>query len=533
MPAKRLSMRKIKEVLRLKFDLKLKNREIARSCSIPHSTVANYLRRAGAAGLAWPLPADFDSAALERRLFGDRGRPAAADEIALPDFASIHDELHRHRHVTLQLLWQEYKQAHPDGYQYSRFCELYQGWARQLDLVLRQDYRAGEKLFVDHAGRTVPIVEPESGQGHPAVIFVAVLGASNYTYADATWQRDLANWIGSHVRALEFFAGVPAVIVPDNWKTGVKDPCYYEPDLNPTYRDWADHYGTVIIPARVGKPRDKAKVEAGVLIVERWILAALRRRTFHSLAELNLAIRDLLEQLNQRRFRKLDTTRARLFDELERPRLKPLPAEPFVFAQWKKARVHLDYHIEIDHHYYSVPHPYVHQEVEARLSASTVEVFLQGRRIATHARSFAPSRHTTLPEHRPPKHQDLEWTTSRVIERGLGLGPATAAALEHLLHSRKHPELGYRSCLGVLRLADRYSPQRLEAACRRAVALHACSYRSVKSILETGLDRQPLESVTPPAAHSQVHANVRGADYYRQTEVLSCCANKPSTSSLG
>jgi transposase len=352
------------------------------------------------------------------------------------------------------------------------------------------------------------------------VIFVAVLGASNYTYAEATWRRDLAGWIGSHVRALEFFQGVPAVIVPDNWKTGVKDPCYYEPDLNPTYRDLADHYGTVIIPARVGKPRDKAKVEAGVLIVERWILAALRKRTFHTLAELNLAIRELLVRLNHRPFRKLDTTRARLYEELERPRLKPLPAEPFIFAQWKKAKVNLDYHVEIERHYYSVPHFYLHQEVEARISATTVEIFLEGRRIATHARSFVAGRHTTLPEHRPKQHQHLEWTASRMIERGRAVGPSTAAAVEHILNSRRHPELGYRSSLGVLRLADRYSPQRLEAACRRAVALQACSYRSIKSILETGLDRQPLEPVTPPAAHCQVHDNVRGPDYYRPAEVL-------------
>ena len=518
MPAKRLSMRKIKEVLRLKFELQLKNREIARSCSIPHSTVANYLRRAGAAGLSWPLPPELDDATLEQRLLGESVRPPARD-IAPPDFTSIHQELRQHRHMTLQLLWQEYKQIYPDGYQYSRFCELYHRWARQLDLVLRQEHRAGEKLFVDHAGQTVPIVDAHTGQSQEAVIFVAVLGASNYTYAEATGRRDLVSWIGSHVRALEFFGGVPAVIVPDNWKTGVKDPCYYEPDLNPTYRDLAEHYGTVIIPARVRKPRDKAKVEAAVLVVERWVLAALRKRTFHSLAELNLAIRDLLDQLNQRRFRKLDTTRARLFEELDRPRLKPLPAERFIFAQWKKAKVNLDYHIEIERHYYSVPYSYVHQEVEVRLSATAVEIFLKGRRIATHLRSFAAGQHSTLPEHRPKKHQHLQWTRSQMIQRGLAIGPSTAAALEHILNSCPHPELGYRSCLGVLRLADRYRSQRLEAACRRAVALEACSYRSIKSILKTGLDHQALEPVVPPAIHSQVHANVRGPEYYRP-EVL-------------
>ncbi len=392
MPAERLSMRKIKEILRLKFELGLKNREIARSCLIPHTTVANYLRRARDASLTWPLPPDLDEGTLERQLFADDPW-ARTRETRLPDFASIHEEFRRHRHVTLQLLWEEYKESQPDGYQYSRFCELYNRWVQKLDLVLRQDHRVGEKMFVDHAGPTVPIVDRETGQVHEAAIFVAVLGASNYTYAEATWNRNLASWIGSHIRTLEFFQGVPAVTVPDNWKTGVKDPCYYEPDLNPTYRDFAQHYGTVIIPARVRKPRDKAKVEAGVLIVERWILAALRKHTFHTLAELNLAIRELLVKLNQRKFRKLDTTREKLFEELERPALKPLPPEPFTFAEWKKARANIDYHVEIERHYYSVPYQLVHQEVEARIAAATVEIFLKGRRIVTHTRSFVPQTH--------------------------------------------------------------------------------------------------------------------------------------------
>ena len=511
-------MRKIKEILRLKFELGLKNREIARSCLIPHTTVANYLRRARDAGLTWPLPPDLDEGTLERQLFADDPW-ARTRETRLPDFASIHEEFRRHRHVTLQLLWEEYKESQPDGYQYSRFCELYNRWVQKLDLVLRQDHRVGEKMFVDHAGPTVPIVDRETGQVHEAAIFVAVLGASNYTYAEATWNRNLASWIGSHIRTVEFFQGVPAVTVPDNWKTGVKDPCYYEPDLNPTYRDFAQHYGTVIIPARVRKPRDKAKVEAGVLIVERWILAALRKHTFHTLAELNLAIRELLVKLNQRKFRKLDTTREKLFEELERPALKPLPPEPFTFAEWKKARANIDYHVEIERHYYSVPYQLVHQEVEARIAAATVEIFLKGRRIVTHTRSFVPGKHTTLPEHRPKKHQNLEWTASRMIERGLVIGTSTAAALERIMESRKHPELGYRSCLGVLRLGERYGRERLETACRRAVALNACSYRRIKSMLETGLDRQPLEPVATPAAHRDVHANVRGAGYYRKTEV--------------
>jgi len=508
-------MRKVKEVLRLKFELGLEIRQIARSCSIPHSSVINYLSRAKAAGLSWPLPKDLDDAELERRLFPG---PSAVPAVLMPkpDFASIHQDLRRSRHVTLQLVWEEYKQNHLGGYQYSRFCELYLRWARKLDLALRQEYRAGEKLFVDHAGPTVKWTDPTTGETREASVFVAVLGASNYTYAEATEHRDLPAWIGSHTRALEFFGGAPTLVVPDNWKTAVKSPCFYEPDLNPTYREWAEHYQTAILPARVRKPRDKAKVEAGVLLVERWILAALRKRTFFSLAEVNQAIGELLVKLNDRTFRKLNTTRSRLFAELDRPALKALPAEPFHFGEWCKVRVNIDYHVEVKEHYYSVPYHYIHEAMEARVGEKTVEIFRLGRRLVTHLRSFLPGRHTTLAEHRPPRHQALEWTSERMIEKGALVGPATATLLDRIMKSRPHPELGYRSCLGVLRLGTRYTGERLEAASRRALALNACSYQSIKSILANGLDRQPPEAAQVPPAHGAVHANVRGASYYNK-----------------
>jgi transposase len=515
MPARRLSMRKIREVLRLKFGLGLKDRAIARSCSIPRSSVGNYVFRAKQAGLCtWPLIPDLGDEALEALLFPPVVAKTPIPKTVTPDYAWVHEQLRRHKYVTLQLLWEEYKEVQPDGYQYSQFCELYRRWARKIDVVLRQEHHAGEKMFVDHAGPTVPIVDRETGEVRHASIFVSVLGASNYTYAEATWKRDLVCWIGSHCRALEFYGGVTTVTVPDNWKAGVKDPCYYEPDLNPTYADWASHYGTVVIPARVRKPRDKAKVESGVLVVERWILAALRHRTFFSLAELNDAIRELLIRLNNRKFRKLDTSRAKLFESLEKPLLKPLPSEPFPFVKWKKARVNIDYHVDIEGHYYSVPYQYVHEEVEVRILETTIEIIRKGHRIATHVRSNISGKHSTLAEHRPQKHQDLEWTIARFTEKGRAIGPSTATLLERIMQSRKHPELGYRSCLGVLRLGNRYTNDRLEAACRRAIAMNACSYRSIKSMLATGFDRQPLEEPVLITTHREIHANVRGAAYY-------------------
>lgn len=516
MPALRLTMRKIKEILRLRYGLKLSLRQIARSCSISLSSVGDYLQRARAAQLSWPLPEDLDDAAIEARLFPSatncqaRGAP-------LPDFRGIHQELRRYRHLTLSLLWQEYKETCPEGYQYSRFCQLYRDWEKKLDVVLRQEHRAGEKMYVDHAGPTVAVTDPDSGEIRQASIFVAVLGASSYTYAEATWTRDLHDWIAAHVRALEFFQGVPAAIVPDNWRTAVSRACWYEPDLNPTYRDLAEHYQTVILPARVGRPRDKAKVESAVLVVERCILAALRHRTFIGLAALNQAIRELLQRLNQRKFRKLDATRAELFERLDRPALQPLPAEPFLYGEWKKARVNIDYHVEIERHYYSVPYRLVHEPVEARIRAATVEIFHRGRRVATHARSSVAGGFSTLAEHRPAKHQHyLEWTPERLRAWAAKIGVSAAGVVGRILESRRFPEQGYRACLGLVRLARRYPAERVEAACARALAVGACSYRSVKSILEAGLDGAPLQDGPSSRVQEILHANVRGAAYYAE-----------------
>jgi len=516
MPTERLAMRKIKEILRLKYGLGLSVRQIARGCSMSHGGVYNYLQRAQVARLSWPLPEDLDDAAIEARLFPSEANTPAVGP-TLPNFQQIHQELRSHRHLTLSLLWQEYKQDHEDGYQYSRFCQLYRGWQKKLDVVMRQEHRAGDKTYVDHAGPTVSVVDPESGEIREASVFVAVLGASSYTYAEATWTRDLFDWIGSHVRTFEFFGGTSEAVVPDNWRAAVTKACWYEPDLNPTYRDLAEHYGTVILPARVRKPRDKAKVEAGVLLVERWILAALRHQTFVGLAALNRAIRELLDRLNQRKFRKLDTTRAELFERLDRPALKPLPAEPFIFGEWKKARVNIDYHIEIKRHYYSAPFDLRHEQVEVRIRSATVEIFHKNRRVATHARSSVVGGYSTLPEHRPPKHQKyLEWTPDRLVNWAGKVGPSAAGVVGHILQSRRYPEQGYRACLGLMRLARRYPVERVEAACARALAVNACSYRSVKSILETGLDHQSIEDAKTPDAHRIQHANVRGAAYYAE-----------------
>ena len=515
MAARRLSMRKIKEVLRLHFEKGLSAREIARSLDIGRGTIQNYLRRVNQVGLNWPLPPEMDETTLEHQLFPP-DHPVVQEKRQMPPMEYLHQELKK-KAVTLQLLWHEYKEKYPEGYQYSQFCRLYHDWAEKLDPCLRQEYRAGEKLFVDYAGETMEITDPETGEIHPAQIFVATLGASNYTFAEATLSQDLPSWIQSHVHAFEFFQGVTEILVPDNLRDAVTRSCRYEPDLNASYRELAEHYGAVIIPARVSKPRDKAKVESGVLQVERWVLAPLRHRTFLSLAELNEAIRERLEFLNNRPFEKLQSTRKSLFEILEKPVLKPLPIHRFIFAEWKTARVNIDYHIEVDRHYYSVPYQLIHERVEVRLTHTTVEVFLKGHRVASHLRSSLPGKYTTLPEHMPKSHQKyLKWPPSRLIQWGGTIGPQTQKLLTLILENRPHPEQGYRSCLGVLRLKNRYSSERLEAACARALAVKAYSYKNVESILKNGLDQQPLErSSCQTRLPLLEHENLRGRQYYQ------------------
>lgn len=507
MPRKGLSMRKVREVLRLHFDAGLSARKIALSCNIARSTVGEYIGRAVDSGLEWPLPEDMDDTKLRAALF-----KAPNYRINLPDMTYLHTEM-RKKGVTLQLLWQEYKEAHPEGYQYTQFCEYYRQGRRKLGLVLRQEHRAGEKMFVDWAGPTVPIVDPRTGEIARASIFVAVLGASNYTYVEATLDKTLPNWIVANIHAFEAFGGAPEIVVVDNHKAGVKSPCRYEPDLNRTYLDLANHYGTAVIPTRVRKPKDNAKAEVGVQVVERWVLAAIRNRTFFNLEELNTAIRQLTEQLNNKPFKKLPTSRRELFEKLDQPALKPLPSERYSFVDWKTARVGIDYHIEVSRHFYSVPYQLTGEQVDVRLGPQVLEVLYKNRRVASHVRSYVPGGATTNPEHRPKAHQKhLEWTPSRIVRWASNTGPATAEMVETIMASRPHPEQGYRSCLGIIRLADRYSPKRLEAACKRSLAIKSYSYKSVKSILKTGLDQVPLkEEISEPGP---THRNIRGPEYY-------------------
>lgn len=503
-------MRMIKEVLRLHHSCGLSNKQISKSLGCSRGAVSEYLHRAKAAGLSWPLPDELDDQEIEQRLFPSvekaRNKP-------LPDFNYIHLEMKK-KGVTLIQLWAEYREEHPDGYGQSHFCELYNQFRKKLNLSMRIEHRAGEKAFSDFAGTTIPIVvNRQTGEVEMAHLFVCTLGASNFTFADLYWEESTESWCNGHAAAFTYFDGCPNFVVPDNPKPVVTKACPYEPDINASFAQMAAHYDVAIVPARVRKPKDKSKVEAAVGLVTRWILAVLRNRTFFSLAEARAAVRELLDKLNDRPFKKIPGSRRSLFESIDKPALKPLPMVPYEFANFKKASVNIDYHIVYDDHFYSVPYQFRGEVVEVRATSTTVEVFRRGKRIASHPRGLPDYKASTIIEHRPKSHQQYGgWPPERIINWAKKIGPSTTALAEAIMASKKYPELGYRACMGVLRLSKKFGDARLEAACSRALAIRGFSYKSVKSILESNLDQRPLPE--KPHQLSIVHANIRGASAF-------------------
>jgi transposase len=503
-------MRKIRDVLRLHAE-GMSKRKIAGSLSIGATAAGECVRRAKRADLSWPLPEQLSDEELERLLYPPP-QITATDRRPQPDWPAIHRELRRPG-VTLQLLWEEYRSVHPDGYGYSRYCELLRTWEGRLSPTMRQVHVAGERMFVDYAGTKLELVDGATGEVCACELFVAVLGASNYTYAEATYTQSLIDWIGSHVRAFSFYDGVAAQTVSDNLRSAISKACFYEPEVNRTYTEMAAHYGTAAVPARPKKPRDKAKVEVGVQVATRWIIAKLRNRRFFSLAELNAAILELVTQLNARVTRHLGASRRALFDEIERAALKKLPAEPYIYAEWKECKVGLDYHVEADQHYYSVPHALLRETVWVRITARTIEVLHRGKRIAAHMRSSAHRKHTTVRDHMPSSHRRYaDWTPERITRQAGEIGRNTAILVEIIMRERAHPEQGFRACVGIIRLVKSYGSERLEAACGRALEIGARSFTSVNSILKNNLEsKRPANAADGPVI---AHNNIRGSRYF-------------------
>jgi len=520
MPQARVTMRKIRDILRLAWSCNQSRQAIAFSCGIGKTTVTDTLCRASAANLSWPLPFALDDEGLETLLYPTTPSPSRR-KCLQPDWHALNSEFVTHKNLTLMLLWQEYKEQEPSGYQYSQFCELFRKWKKKLDLSMRQEHRAGEKLFVDYCGQTIPIVDASTGEIRDAQVFVAVMGASNYTYAEATWSQSLQDWTGAHVRTFSFLGCLPKCVVPDNLLSAVTKTCRYEPDINPTYAALAAHYCVAVIPARVRKPKDKSKAEVGVQIVQRFILAGLRKRTFFSLAEANAAIKERLLLLNNRPFRKLPGTRTSRFEELDRPAMLPLPESHYQYAQFKKVRLNINYHFELEGHFYSAPHRLVREQLDIRHTEATVECLYKGNRVASHPKSTVRGGYTTTPEHMPRAHREYaEWTPERLISWAAGAGKATAQVVEVILSRKIYPEHAFNSCLGVISLGKRFSKERLEAACERALYIKGVNYRSIKSILENNLDQKslPKQMELIPVSHE----NIRGTDYYNDERKPAC-----------
>jgi transposase len=510
MPRTRTEMMRIREVLRLKFDLRCSDSQVARGAGCARSTVQDYLQRVRATGLSYEQLIALDDGALDQRLFPPRELRNTTR--LLPDWEAIEREL-RGRGVTLRLLWLEYAQGHSDAYQYTQFLKRFRAWQQaSRPPVMRQVHRAGETLEVDYAGMTMMV--SDHGVAREAQIFVASLPCSQLIYAEATWTQGLEDWLSAHVRALAVIGGCTEKLVPDNTKAGVTTASYYDPVLNRSYHELARHYGIAVVPTRVRRPRDKSSVENAVKQVERWVLAPLRHRQFLSLDDANTAIADGVEAFNNRPFSPpREGSRRSLFEAIERAALRSLPAEPFVIGQWLTARANIDYHVAVDRHFYSVPYRLVHARVDVFLTSTAVSVFFKGERVASHVRSFVVGKHTTVAEHMPPAHQAMaQRTPDRLRQDAAALGVATAAYVDRLLSAREHPEQGVRSCLGVLRLAKTYGRERLELACERALAAGAQSSRYLEQLLKADR-RQPFLAAKPDDGLG-VHVNVRGPRYY-------------------
>ena len=505
-----LGMAKFREILRL-HEMGYSQCSIAQSCAVARSTVQDYIRRAIAKNVSYAQVSELSDHEVKELL--GKGKRPVSEKVEEIDFATIEVELKR-KGVTLALLWQEGLDKGQWQMSYGSFCRRYGRWRIRQHLSLRQVYQGGEKLFVDYCGLTVPVVDSESGEVTDAQIFVACLGASNYTYAEATPSQSLSHWIGAHERALRFLGGVPECIVPDNLKSGVTDPCRYEPGINRSYQEFAEHYGVVILPTRPNKPRDKAKVEKAVQEVERQILAPLRYEQFTNFRALNLAIAQHLERLNHRIMHGYGLSRLGLFEQVDKPALKALPAQAFVFGQWKTAKVNLDYHIEVERHYYSVPYHLVTQEVQVKVSEQVVEIFHQHQRVAYHERARTRYRHTTVDEHMPPEHWAYkQQSKERFVAWAEGIGPQTKTQVQTIFDTKAHEEQAFRSLKGLQRLAQRYPTARLESACHHANVFGLVGLRRIRTLLETQVDQAPPPE---PAALTPVthHANVRGSEYY-------------------
>ena len=506
-------MRKLREILRLRLSAQLSMRQIRDSLRLSLGAVQKITSKAEELGLDWRAIEKLDDRQLAQAIY-PQADVRTSGTLQLPDWPDIFKEL-RFKNVTKHLVWEEYTQQYPNrSYSYAQYCFLYGDWLKKQKRSMRQTHKAGDKLFVDYAGQTIPIVRGDTGEVCFAQIFVAVLGASNYTFVEATWTQTLPDWLGSHVRAFAFIGGVPRLVVPDNLKSGVTRACRYDPDLNPSYEQLGAHYGVAIMPARPRKPKDKSKAEVGVQIIERWILARLRHHTFFSLAELNLCIAALLVDVNNKAFKQLKGSRQTWFESIDEPALLPLPKHAYEYTHIKTVKVNVDYHIQYEDHLYSVPHQLVGEKLQIHAKDKLLEIFFQNKRITSHVRKQGHGM-TTVAAHMPTRHEKHhQWSAGRLMNWAQDLGDDVLIWVKAILAQKQHEQQAYRVCLGLLNLSQKYEPQRLNKACAIATQHRLYRLKQIKSILQSNQDQLLPESKEQLSLLPQAHENIRGPKNY-------------------
>lgn len=520
MSRKRTELRRIREILRLHHELEYSDREIARAYKMSHTTVSKICTAVHEAGYTWPLSDEVDNNLLQQICYPRKSH--SMSKHPQPNWEGIWKQMQR-KGMTLRLQWLRYKDKHSDGYQYSQFCEYYNRWCKKKNVSMHQEHRAGVNTEVDYAGSTLPLTDPLTGVVKQVPVFVSALGVSGLLYAEATLSMKLPDWIGSHMRMFEFYGGATEILIPDNPKTGVKRPCRYDPDIQRTYENMVRHYGAVVIPARVRKPKDKPQAERGVQEVLRWIIVLLQEREFFTLEEMNESIFDELEKINNKPFTVREGSRRSVFEDLDKPLLRPLPSEHFTFEEWKKVKVHIDYHVQIDYNKYSVPYVLAGQKLTARITGATVELFNGEKRVASHMRELTGrNRYSTHVKHMPENHvKHLKMTPDKIMRWAVRVGSHASEMAETILKRREHPAQGYRVILGIMGLSRKYGEERLEKACGMALRINSLRLKDVKLILQKELDLNQFDG-EDKEDEPIMHKNIRGEEFYAKEGYGKC-----------
>jgi transposase len=513
-------MKRVREALRLYEKCGLSLRKTAQALSVSRPVLTDYLTRCREHEISYDKACELTDAQLSSVFQTDITQKNTHYQTLLGLFPEYARELSR-LGVTRQFLWEEYRNDHNGTYSYSQFCYHFQQWNDKQEVSMVIEHKAGDKLYVDYTGKKLQLVDYKTGEITPVEIFVATLGASKLIYAEAVRSQKKQDFIQAQVNTLEYIGGVPQAIVPDCLKSAVSKGHRYEPDINPEYQKFAEHYETTILAARPYKPKDKAVVEGAVKIVYQCIFAPLRDRVFHTIDELNVAIREELEKLNNRVMQQYKKSRWEMFHDIEKEYLSPLPVETYQYQEYRRLKVQCNYHVYLstDKHYYSVPYSYLGKHVELFYTPTSVEIFHNNQRIALHRRNQHTYGYTTVHEHLPPQHRYKDnWNSEKLLSWGESIGRHVRDVVDTILSRKTHPEQGFKSCMGILNLTKKYDHTRLDKACQKALMYEYVSYKGIENMLKNGVEENMQQELFKEYTHG-IHENVRGQKYYKQEQI--------------